>query len=99
MSTKENQGGESPASACSAGDWVTWTHVNPRGRSIQLTTRRGRIDRRSTNKPECFLVKYRGKLIRIHESNLRKDGDRTHLTDMVMGPEQPNQKHEERANG
>ena len=79
-----------------AGDRVTWTHVQQRGCSINMTTREGKIEKRSELKPECFIVKWRGRRIRIHETHLRKHGERTTLTEFVMGREKVNAKVSDR---
>lgn len=55
-----------------------------------MTTREGKIEKRSELKPECFIVKWRGRKIRIHETHLRKHGERTTMTEFVMGRERAN---------
>lgn len=72
----------------SPGDLVTWTHIVPCGRSINLTTREGKVMGRSAADPECYTVRWRGRRLRIHETHLRRQGERTTLTEFVMGREE-----------
>jgi hypothetical protein len=64
------------------GDRVTWTHSYRRGRTVNFTTREGKIVRLIGSKAD---VKYRGELFRLKLDRLRKVGVRSELTDMVMG--------------
>tara|TARA_R110002050_G_scaffold57423_3_gene128926 strand:+ start:77907 stop:78140 length:234 start_codon:yes stop_codon:yes gene_type:complete len=62
------------------GNKVTWTHSTSRGNKFSFTTRNGRV--LSVN-GDIVTVVYRGKSLRIHSQNLRLEGEKSPLTEMV----------------
>ena len=75
------------------GDKVTWTHHWKKGRSHNFSTRKGRVVLLIGSKAD---VKYRGETYRIPLDRLRFIGERTELTEMVIG-NTPNQAPERTA--
>ena len=67
----------------SKGDKVHWTHEVWRGHSLSMTTRRGVVVSKD-ERTGCCVVKFRSKLINMHSMRLRRDGERSELTDIVM---------------
>ena len=84
MTAKENK-------AFAPGEVVTWTHTSPHGSTVTMTTREGKIIKQSEEKPDCYYVKFRGKAILIHKTHLRGFGQRSTLTEFVMGREKGKQ--------
>jgi hypothetical protein len=66
------------------GDKVQWTHEYRQGRSITFTTRKGTIADGRHEKPGCYFVRFRNKIIGVHKSRLRLEGEQSELTDMVI---------------
>ena len=66
------------------GDKVQWTHEYLQGRSITFTTRKGVVTG-DHEKPDCYLVKFRGKEMGIHRSRLRLESEVSELTEQVIG--------------
>lgn len=64
------------------GDHVHWTRRVSRGRTIDFKTMQGVII--NAEDPAIVTVKYsNGRKGRVHTSKLRKEGERTELTDIV----------------
>jgi len=72
-----------PSGDLLAGDRVTWTSIRVRGRSMDLTLREGVVVGPCDKVPACVLVKRRGKVMPIHRANLRREGKRSTLDEMV----------------
>lgn len=73
------------------GDAVTWTHTTSNGTSFNFSTRNGKIEEIGTS---SACVKMRnGRRAWVPLSRLRKQGDRTELTEMFMGKSDPSQPH------
>ena len=72
-----------------AGERVRWTHMHQRGSSIQMTTREGVVIGPSKEKAECWLVKHRGKQIRIHRSQLRRLNENSTLNEIFAAITKP----------
>lgn len=62
-------------------DLVTWTHAYRRGRSVNFTTRKGKIIQFIGSHAD---VKYRGEVYRIKLDRLRPEGDKTELTEWIL---------------
>lgn len=65
------------------GDEVTWTHCRSNGRSIQFTRREGRIV--EVGKVIALCKRHRATAEWVRIDRLRHAGDRSELTDLVMG--------------
>ena len=62
------------------GDRVHWTDLKRKGAGVTMTTKRGRVD--SVHGPWVCI---KGRKDMVLRSNIRKDGEPTHLTDFVKG--------------
>jgi hypothetical protein len=65
------------------GDVVTWTHVKSSGSSFNFSTRSGKID--EIGAFAAFVKMRNGRKEWVHLSRLRKQGQRSELTEMFMG--------------
>ncbi|PKN20923.1 MAG: hypothetical protein CVU71_03850 [Deltaproteobacteria bacterium HGW-Deltaproteobacteria-6] len=64
------------------GDEITWTHCQRRSsHTFTFTTRKAKIIHMTDRN---IVVKYRGKLINLRPDRVRKVGEKTELTEMVM---------------
>lgn len=72
-------------SSFTIGETVTWTHYTHRGSSISFTTRTGKIEQIGHS---AAVVKMKnGRKDRVFLKDLRKEGQRTALTDMLFKDE------------
>ncbi len=77
-----------PGSEFSVGASVTWTHCRSNGRSIQFTTRHGRI--LELGKSIALCKQHRsGRTEWVRYDRLRIEGVRTELTDLVTSMASP----------
>lgn len=83
MTETNASGAQVPCISLLAGDRVTWTSVRVRGRSMDLTLREGVVVGPSDKLTECVLVKRLGKVTPIHRANLRRNGQRSTLDELV----------------
>jgi hypothetical protein len=69
-------------------DKITYTRVKKSGKSIDLTTMYAVIVGFEEEQKDIAIVKHRnGRKNSVHVSRLRKMGDRTELTEIVVGRE------------
>jgi len=79
----ENLVGVASTALFCVGDSVTWTHATSNGKSIGFSTRQGKIETIMKTQAHVKLRNNRREWVLL--KRLRKEGQRTELTEMIMG--------------
>lgn len=72
----------SNANGIKADDNVTWMHSRKVGKGFSFATRKGKVIHASATN---IAIKHKGEIVNLPPHRVRKEGQRTELTEMVEG--------------